>query len=77
MRLKRVLLEVSFPIDEISRLHTVMLKVFIFQEHTVKRLFYLTWLFLIEAIRPCNIGVSLLLSVVSQKKEESSTLGSW
>ena len=36
--LKRVLLEVSFPIDEISRLKGVILKVFISQEHTMKKI---------------------------------------
>lgn len=37
-RLKRVLLEVSFPTDEISRLKGVILKVFISQEHTMKKI---------------------------------------
>ena len=37
-RLRRILLELIFPIDEISRLQHMMLKVFISQEHTVKRL---------------------------------------
>ena len=37
-RLKRVLLEVSFPIDEISRLKGVILKVFISQEYTMKKI---------------------------------------
>ena len=36
--LKRVLLEMSFPIDKISKLQGMMLKVFI--SHTVKRLLY-------------------------------------
>ena len=38
LRLKRVFLEVSFPIDKISRLQGMMLKIFIFLECMVKRL---------------------------------------
>lgn len=39
-RLKRVLLEKPFLIDEISGLSSVMFKVFLSQEHAVKRLLY-------------------------------------
>ena len=38
VRLKRVLLEVSFPVHEISRLKGVMLKVFVSQERTMKKI---------------------------------------
>ena len=40
VRLKRVLLEVSFPRDKVSRFEGMMLKVFISWKCTVKRLFY-------------------------------------
>ena len=72
---ERVFLEVTFSIDKISRLQDLMLKVFISLECTVKRLLYRTWIFLIGAIGLCTIAVSLLLSVVSQKKQEPSSLG--
>ena len=45
-------MEVSFLIDETSRLQDVMFKVFLSQKHTVKRLFYQNMIILTEAIRP-------------------------
>ena len=40
VRLKRALLEVSFPVDEIFRFQGVMLKYFVSRECTMKRLLY-------------------------------------
>ena len=40
VRLKRIVLEVSFPIDKISRLQDMMLTVLVSWECTVKRLLY-------------------------------------
>lgn len=40
VRLKSVLLQLSFPADEISRMQSIMLKVFVSQKHTAKRLVY-------------------------------------
>ena len=37
-RLKRVFVEVPFPIDKISSWQSMMLKVFLFQECVVKRM---------------------------------------
>ena len=74
--LKKVFIEVSFPIDKISRLQGVMLKVFVSQEHTVKRLLYQNMvIFKNKYLGLCNIRVSLLLSVVGQMKVEPSVLG--
>ena len=75
MRLKEALLEVSFPIDKISRLQGMMLKVFISLEQNVKACSTKTWLFLIEGLGLCNIGVYLFLSVVDEKRQESGALG--
>ena len=63
-----------FSSNEISRLEGVMLRVFISQERSVKRLLYQSGFFLIEAIRHLHIGVLLLLSFVSQKNDESNVL---
>ena len=64
-----------FPTDEISRLQSVMLKIFVSQECTVKGFLYQSMgIFNRSNLGLCNIGVSLLLSVLGEKKQDTNAL---
>lgn len=73
---KRVLLWTILPMDKISRLQGSWCLSTSSSESTLwKHCYMKARLFLVEAIRLCNIGVSLLLSVVGQKKQQPRALG--
>lgn len=75
---KRVLLRTILPMDKISRLQGSWCLSTSSSESTLwKHCYMKARLFLVEAIRLCNIGVSLLLSVVGQKSRSQEHWVSW